>query len=159
MIPALGGGTETTVDLAGLETIYTRNLCDMQVVVHGNSSETYMHFLKQFASVGCKTWVGRACDSSVGVLSMFIFSLDAGGDNVGATKMVRARIAEHSRILMMTVWCKFHQFQLIIERMLHFLDDWCWTHEDFGVSYFFWLEADREQLEVVGHTTQDAKRG
>ena len=60
------------------------------------------------------------------MVKFFAFGMDKGFDNVGMIKMAKMRLAQHACMMIVCVWCFFHQYHLCIQASLCVLDTWDW---------------------------------
>ena len=122
-----------------LQAPHTFHAADLQAVSKGTGEETYSIFMRQFASVGAPDWEQRCNASSTHPrrISTYLFGLDNGPDNKGATRRVKQRLKTSRNVMFSSAWCFMHQCQLIILNMLAMLDGWQWESEvDCDVKYF-----------------------
>ena len=68
-------------------------------------------FLKQLQSVGVGTWQNR--EARPNHMRVWIFTSDQGPDQVAASKLMNADVAESQWDIMITHWCLAHVFHLM----------------------------------------------
>ena len=91
---------------------------------------------EEFRGVGRAIWDGDLEETTPPRIRAYIFGLDAGPDNVGFTKLVASTVRSCMYTMIWVVWCRFHQYHLIVRSMLVVLDSFTWSNQPYGASYF-----------------------
>ena len=136
---ALHGWAEGTI---ALQLPYKRTLGDLQILSEKTGENLRALILRQMRQVGCPTWVQRAQELQREIfeaserVSVYVFVLDNGGDNQLATRLIRKEVSARDRIMMITVWCFVHQYQLVVKRLLADLNAWTWPDRHWGETSY-----------------------
>ena len=121
------------LDDADLPMMDSNAFADIYKVLEGTAEELYATILKHFKSAFLKTWLDRKNNLVAGfanhVLSHFCMAVDKGGDNVGVIRRIVKDVETTLMIMIWTIFCFFHQFHLIVEKMVKILDNWDWDSD------------------------------
>ena len=121
---------------------FNRSLGDLQILSEKIGENLRALILRQMRNVGCPTWVQRAQElqretfEASERVSVYVFVLDNGGGNQLATRLIRKEVSARDRIMMITVWCFFHQYQLVVKRLLADLNAWSWPDRHWGETSY-----------------------
>ena len=110
--------TQTVEELIqGLPATWICAYCDLQPVRQGTSDELLGLIRKQYASVGAPSIFDRAQTARYHPhrLTLAIFVLDHGPDNVGIVNPITCLVHPHKNLMVLFWFCFFHQLQLITE--------------------------------------------
>ena len=94
--------------------------CDLQAVHSGSGHETYSMIIKKLESIGRPSWEQEAATSSPGHLSLYLFGLDKGPDDVGMIACLEHHLRQSCSVMFMSSWCQLHQPHPIVKSMLLF---------------------------------------
>ena len=83
--------------------------------------------------------------------NIFLFTLDQGPDNVGATKFIKSLLLNKPHVMIMVTWCFMHQCHLIVKSALQVLDQCRWWCEPGNVEYFSSVSAVSNCWRTAGH--------
>ena len=132
--PAVGD----SVNDVGSDSMKTYSLADIQVVVESSAAETFLIFEKELQSVGAPTWRERkeqAADNP-GRFSIFQCVVDAGPDNTGMARRIRACLENCDNVFFCIVFCFMHQLQLCIKTLVETLDGFSFDAASLPCKYF-----------------------
>ena len=127
------GDTEQESDWASCPH---RAICELQVVEAGTAKELMAMMKNQFNSVGCPMWHEVADAVFLGLLTVYIFSLDKGPDNQGGMRIIRERVILCRHCMILLTWCFFHQDHLIVKAVIEFLNGWEWSDHTLPAKYY-----------------------
>ena len=142
------------IKLDALTLPYYRTLCDLREVVQGTGAELYNIVLKEFASVGCKTWDDRArefASKNFPGMSVFVCTLDKGPDNQGLCKLMTNSLTTCPNVMCWFIYCFLHQYHLIVKTVLQILDDFEWDEPDYQSKYFSGIATVANTWRSPGH--------
>ena len=90
------------------------NAGDLQIQWRGSGEEAYQLMELEMMSVGCPLPADRAQHSHEVPhrISLYIFGLDQGSDNVGCIRRIRTVIRPAPRVMYTVCWCIFTSFIL-----------------------------------------------
>ena len=145
---------------------FQRSVPAMQSVTHGTADELYRLVLAEFQSTGVRTWEDKLNDQARGpqpaILRFYVFAFDNGPDNQGFVKKLKQRLVNQSSFLFWLIWCKLHQYHLIVASILAVIDSWDWSAAQWLMNAddpHFAAIADRHQfthqaltMDIMGHT-------
>ena len=134
------------------------SLADLQTVEEGTGKETYVLMKSELESVGCPSWTLRASTpSDNNRFSLFNFCLDNGPDNGWSTKAIKTEISDAPHVAMSVMWCRLHQYHLIVRDVLGGLDEFRFSAQRLEVKYFSALATTINTIRSTGMMTKIRK--
>eukprot|EP00969_Alexandrium_andersonii_P198048 8748157-Alexandrium_andersonii.AAC.1 len=65
--------------------------------------------LRELASLGCPSWEVAAASTPPSKMTVFVFGVDAGPDNLGMLCRVKSCLASAPSVAFLAIFCVLHQ--------------------------------------------------